>query len=121
KDFRIPPLLLMSFVENCVKYSRRDSDSLIIALEIKKQEGGILFCITDNGAGFSKVDLEALSNLDALASGKGEHHIGTINTIRRLRLIYGARFSLEFSNRAEGGSCVKITLPEKTTMEGESV
>ena len=88
-DQRIPPMLLMTFVENIFKHGIDKSlkqNQITISLV---QENGYLFFTTRN----RKADPEA---------GDGTGGFGIINLTKRLRMLYGDKFELTIDD--EGGS-----------------
>lgn len=97
----IPPLMLISLVENAVKHgvepkigpARID----VRARRIDAQEPMLEVCVSDDGAGFG----------DA-ASGGG---IGLANIQERLRSYYGQRASLTLKALPEGGVAAILRLP----------
>lgn len=109
-DFPIPPLSILTFVENSVKHGRQLDRDLIISVRISliKDETQSYVCIAilDNGAGFSDEVLEKINN-------QGEEldreNIGISNVKKRIELIYGEKGTILFSR--SNGSCIEIYLP----------
>jgi sensor histidine kinase YesM len=87
-DLRIPPMLLMTFVENIFKHGIDKSlkqNQITISLV---QQNGHLFFTTRN----RKADPEA---------GDGPGGFGIINLTRRLRMLYGDKFELTIDDEGE--------------------
>lgn len=80
-DIEIPPLLFLSFIENCFKHGLKEDDKIIIRMS---------FEITNN-----KYLLFKLSNsFDPSKHEENKHGIGLQNTQRRLQLLFGNNFDL---------------------------
>lgn len=119
----IPPLLLLTFVENAVKHGENTGQmSILVRAEewLDKEKHFLRFTISGSCSAFSPEDLQALNALpgktfqeDALEPGDGRH-IGVMNICSRLTLMYGEEYSLRFYNQ-EGHSVVEITLPDRRT------
>jgi sensor histidine kinase YesM len=122
---RIPPLILLTFVENSVRHARRGTEELTVSIDLsRREEDGaewLCFTVCDNGPGFSGEQLELLNDaerLDSIHCGDGRS-LGIRNIYKRLALIYGERFSLSFSNTAHGGK-VSVTVPGGEVNAGDS-
>lgn len=113
----IPPLLLMTFIENAIKHCVSLTVTLQITLTIKKQKKDeadyLRIIIQDNGPGFNEDILNVLNNHQALAS-EGGSRVGIRNTIERLSFLYGNEYELNFSNNADKGACIELLLPFNT-------
>jgi two-component sensor histidine kinase len=97
----IPPLMLISLVENAVKHgvepkvgpARID----VRARRIDAQEAQLEICVSDDGVGFGET-----------ASGDG---IGLTNIQERLRSYFGQRASLTLKALPDGGVAAILRLP----------
>lgn len=111
----IPPLVLQTFIENAVKYAVSRDQELQIRLAVSlRTEGEKLYMvirISDTGPGFPAEVLKKLTTGKPLDQSEGKH-IGIMNTLQRLKLLYHRRAFVEFSNPEEGGACVTLTLPQ---------
>ncbi len=109
-QLQIPPLSIITFVENSVKYGRVSGKSLISSIRISKliTETEAYACITilDNGAGYSGTELLAL-NSDYDENTK--EHIGIMNIKKRVELLYRGKGTIHFSS--SNGACVEIYIP----------
>lgn len=109
-DFEIPPMSLLTFVENSLKYTNDQAGGLQILIKIRilmGEEGRYVnITIMDNGKGFSQEVLEVLNAMDRRLSSE---HIGIYNVKQRFSLIYGSECSFMFSNM--NGACVDIFIP----------
>lgn len=100
KNFLIPGISLLSFVENSVKYSQPESGTLKIGVTIEtlhtEEEKLIHMRITDNGQGYEEGILKCLNFKDGRIDGST--HLGINNVVRRFRLQYGENVMLAFGN-----------------------
>ncbi len=113
----IPPLVLLTFVENSLKHNLEPDHDLIIRIDIDKNEDDdgrwILFHIEDNGKGFPMEIMKSFNNKKELrrpASGKG---IGIWNCMQRLDIVYQGNYRIHLFNNGENGAVVQISLPEE--------
>lgn len=111
--FAIPPLSVLTFVENAVKHGKRIGVPLLIrirAVLLHTEEGNYAnISIIDNGPGFSKEELKDLNSAADPDRGGDGYHIGIGNIKQRFSLLYGDAASLTFTQR--GGADVEIFLP----------
>ena len=125
REKTIPPVTLLSLVENCVKYSIRQDRPLKILLTaclLEGEEGAPLLntSVRDNGSGFAPEWLDRFNHLESGAGG--EDHVGMTNLVRRCRELYGEAFHIAFYNGMEDdkycGACVDLFIPAE---KGESL
>jgi two-component system, sensor histidine kinase YesM len=108
REFQIPSMSVLTFVENSLKYAQIPGDILRVRITAKKLESVGESCINitiaDNGPGFSE---ESLAKLNA---GKFDENspdrIGIMNIRRRLAILYGNKFEMIFLNRH--GACIEL-------------
>ncbi|MBY0573911.1 MAG: histidine kinase [Undibacterium sp.] len=98
----VPPLMLISLVENAVKHGielkKGNVEIRVIAEKIDdKEEEKLRISVIDNGLGFGQT-----------SSGSG---IGLTNIRERLKQLYGEQAALSLHAREEGGVRASITLP----------
>jgi LytS/YehU family sensor histidine kinase len=87
-DLRIPPMLLMTFVENIFKHGIDKSlKQNQITISLVQQNGHLLF-VTRN----RKADPEI---------GNGPGGFGIINLTKRLKMLYGDKFELNIDDEGE--------------------
>lgn len=108
KDVLVPPVSILTLVENCIKHAMAQDGKLQIEIRTKileMEEGHLVdIAVCDNGPGFPELLLTELNkNQDVSA---GEHGVGLRNVIRRFRLIYGDKFAVQFSNC--GGARINV-------------
>ena len=110
-DVPIPPISLLTFVENSIRINLTPNNDLEIRIQAKRMQTGegSLLCLTvrDNGTGFQEEQLQKL-NSDAWLQSSGTH-VGLQNVIRRFRIMYGEDFSIAFFNK--DGAVIELYLP----------
>lgn len=122
-DAVIPPLLILTFVENSIKHSKCTAHQLKVHVEVSliRPKGGekLQLCIQDNGVGFAQGQLADLNQIDRhiFEARDTAQNIGIHNIYQRLCLLYGSHFTLEFSN-LDKGCQVKILIPYKSAGMG---
>ncbi len=121
---KIPPLVILTFVENSIKYGAGDTGK-DITIEVKVSEiyldgeRKLYIIISDDGIGFPEEILEYNNLFDnTLEDSGGSRHIGIRNIHTRLYLLYGKTYSLKFRNVKDAngnviGCRVEIILPVK--------
>ena len=82
EDVNVPPLLFLSFVENCFKHGMKDNDQLKIAMS---------FDVSTNG--FLKFTL--INNFNPNALQNTSTGIGNQNAKRRLNLLFSSHYILD--------------------------
>lgn len=119
QDFEIPPITLLTLIENSVKYGTKSGKILKVEITGKQlsidNEEIVYLVIRDNGKGFSEELMERLNQLDE--KSQNGSNVGILNVIRRCRLFYGSSFAMYFSNR--DGAQIELFIPRKR--EEESV
>lgn len=84
EDIEVPPLLLLSFVENSFKHGMKSNDKLEIDMSFNVEQNGYLeFRLTNN------------FNPNAFEDNSKAHGIGNENALRRLKLLFASDFVLE--------------------------
>lgn len=110
ESFQIPPLSILTFVENSVKHRGNERKNMLLNVKISKIEDFISIKIFDNGVGFSP---EVLSKINSTGEFEyRENNIGIENIKHRCALIYNNKCTFLFSN-ITGGACVEIFIPLK--------
>ena len=82
KEFKIPPLLMLPFLENAFKHGGLNNRDLKIKINCK---------VIDN----KTLDFEILNNFVISQNHNPKRGIGLVNTKKRLKLIYRNNFSLK--------------------------
>lgn len=112
-ETQLPPISLLTLVENCTKHGRVPDRTLRICITgrlLKSDEGEIAnLSVADNGPGFSAQDLCQLN--DRIFPQEQGRHIGLWNVVRRLRLQYGDHVAVAFANNRGGGARIELFIP----------
>ena len=98
-DFSIPPLCLEPLVENAILHGA-DAQNGIITIASYRTDQGVAVEVIDNGTGES----------NPTESRKKRVGIGVENTRKRLQLLCSG--TLEMQKRPEGGTCVRMLIPQ---------
>ena len=115
----IPPLLVMIFVENCIKYTsgmKKDVSIRIQADYEDEEKRRIYVNISDSGPGFSEEMLEMMLH-DEIKKKDDRFQIGISNAKNRLQMLYGSDAELIMKNGEMGGAEVKILIPFQCVKE----
>ncbi|HVI40272.1 MAG TPA: sensor histidine kinase, partial [Anaerovoracaceae bacterium] len=100
-------LILQPLVENALLHGLKYvKDGGIIKLHGKIDNGDLEFKVEDNGTG---VDLERINYI--LEGHEAHNGYGIKNVNERIKLKYGNQYGLFYSNKEEGGTCVKMIIP----------
>lgn len=107
----VPKLMIQPIVENAMIHGLADCDNGTIHVKVHQLETHGFLCIevTDNGCGISD---EVLKCLNSREREKLSGHIGFYNVDMVIRLHYGDGYGLQAERRQEGGTCVRILLPD---------
>jgi LytS/YehU family sensor histidine kinase len=85
-DIYVPPLLLLSFIENCFKHGLKENDKLKIKMSFSVVNGYLEFNLSNNFTPYATKEVN--------------HGIGNENAKRRLNLLFSSNYVLE--TKAEG-------------------
>ncbi len=115
EEYKVPAMLIHNFVENAVVHTVSLDSYVEITLYVvleRYEDGKYLYlCISDTGGGFPEKILEAARS-EKPVYYDGRKHIGISNSVKRLRLLYGERAKVSFSNMDEGyGAVVEVRIP----------
>lgn len=107
----VPKLMIQPIVENAMIHGLADCDNGTIHVKVHRLETQGFLCIevTDDGCGISDEVLKCLNSRDR---EKLFGHIGFYNVDMVIRLHYGDGYGLQAERRQEGGTCVRILLPD---------
>jgi two-component system sensor histidine kinase YesM len=113
-SYAVPPLVVQSFAENTIKHAVSLDSSIRINIEVSHDlsvpAGRMKILIEDTGKGFSDEVLQQLQQNSDLSHADGKH-IGIWNVKRRLMLLYRGQAHISFSNLADNGARVEISIP----------
>lgn len=98
----VPSMLLQPIIENAIRHGLNPRlEGGIIHIRSSRQNGRLELEVRDNGVGIPPLKLKDIY-------GQG---IGISNVQERLRVLYGAHFTMEISSPAEGGTSIRIGIP----------
>ncbi|MFD0693046.1 sensor histidine kinase [Paenibacillus sp. GCM10027628] len=110
----IPPLVIQTMVENCIKHAVTLDEPVEVQVVVDKDmtdgTSALKITIRDNGPGFEPHILNDLQSNVELTNTEGEQ-VGLWNVKRRLRLLYAAQASIQFFNAVPKGAVVEIKIP----------
>ena len=125
--YTIPKLTFQPIVENALLHGIRMTEQKKGSILITgwKEEGDMVFMISDDGAGIPPEKLDRLQagtkkagEQSPAAPNPGNAHIGVYNTNLRLKSLYGSQYGLSFESRPGEGTEVTVRLPAR--QEGET-
>ncbi len=110
-SMEIPPLLLITFIENSVKHAvPPEGESLKIWIKCRMMNHNAMeIVICDNGQGFSRDVLTKIRSGEDM--GEDGNHIGITNCIKRLGLLYDNNFKLFTENNKPRGAKITLRIP----------
>lgn len=127
-DVPVLKLLLQPLVENAIyhgiKNKRGRGKIMVSARKVTafgEEDGGVRFCVQDNGIGFTEERMrEVIADLYS-PDGEGlKASYGLYNVSKRLRLYYDGKVSLDIKSVAGEGSEVSFVIPRMFDTKEES-
>ena len=117
-DFYVPRLIFQPIVENAIMHGLKDMRSGgLITIDVEETDD-LIIMISDNGAGMTLSQLDALNDrilgesADVETDGSGKHAgIALVNVQKRIELFFGAPYGLHVYSSVGQGTDVEITLP----------
>lgn len=107
----IPPLLIQTFLENCMKYAMKNNQVLLIQIVASKKNDNLKLIIKDNGNGFDELTLQRINQFLEDRVFQEQLGIGIQNSIERLDMIYKNDYLIRIENVANGGALINIEIP----------
>lgn len=111
KDCMLPPLIIQTFTENCIKYAMKNDEVLEIIITAQEKDGKLKIAVEDTGNGFSKSALDKIQTFLDTREYQKHLGVGIQNAIERMDILYQERIEVTVSNTISGGAMVEITLP----------
>lgn len=116
----VPPLIIQTFLENSIKYSRNMDQPLRFVIQIDKVEIEdncyyMRIRLNDNGIGYPDEVLEKINQNNQPIYAK--NNVGIHNLRKRIELLYGSKYQFACFNERTGGACTLICLPIQKDME----
>ena len=117
EEYLVPTLIIHNFVENAITHAVSLDNHVEITLYIVNENYEdveyLYICVSDTGKGFPPDILEAIEQ-DKPIYYNDRKHIGIQNSLKRLKIMYGDKAKINFTNMDEGyGAVVEITIPVK--------
>lgn len=117
-NFMIPPLTILTFVENSLKFAVSLKKDLIIHVVVRMfenyDENYVNISIRDNGRGFPEEELKRLNSEKIV---ENSHHVGIANVKQRFLYQYRGKATISFFN--SNGACVEIFIPKSKALGNE--
>ena len=107
----IPPLVIQSFAENCLKYGKRDDESFFVYVLANVVDGRLRLMIADSGNGFAKEKLDKIHAFVETREYCDDLGIGIQNAIERMDILYDQWVEVNVHNADYGGAIVELFLP----------
>lgn len=110
------PVILLMFTENMVKHNMIMGEHLKAKITgIMQEENGekyILLVHLDSGDGYPEETLKLLNSpIEYQKHDVDGYHLGMYNIVRRLKLMYGEKACVQFSNEKGWGAKTEINIP----------
>jgi len=118
-NYHILPLLLQPIVENAILHGLEgieENGQITIEVETVSNEY-LKILISDNGAGMSLDELEALRQAIGHNNMASATSIGLYNINQRIKLCYGSDYSMQIESSPGEGTKVLLLLPLNETLE----
>lgn len=120
-SWKIPQMLLHTFVENEYKYAVKIDNVLSILIQakvlLKEGEEMLYIRVEDDGVGFPEQVMQYI-NFESEGPSREGHHVGLWNIKRTMEVLYQKKKLIHLSNLETGGCLIEIWIP-KTTAVGE--
>ncbi|CAM3420853.1 histidine kinase [Paenibacillus lupini] len=107
----IQRLVLQPAVENVFVHAfanKTKADKKLLRIHAYQEQAHLRVDITDNGRG---IEPEMLRKLAASERDVHGNHLGIHNAVRRILLVYGAPYGLQFVSEVDSGTTVSYILP----------
>jgi len=119
-SFQVPKLTFQPLVENAIKYSLIENETVFVKVEVKLQGSILTITISDNGCGISEERKEEIKgvissneknieNIDIKSKIKFGG-MGLIGTLLRLKLYLGEAFQYSIINNENAGMTITIQI-----------
>lgn len=115
KDWPVPVLILQPLVENSIKHGLDSSPEGSIYVVIQKTDEKLSITVSDDGRGIPPATLKMLQEWLLLKEtvNHAEEHMGILNIVNRMQLIYGEEASMTIDSKLDEGTAIRILLPRK--------
>jgi two-component system LytT family sensor kinase len=108
-DMQVPSMLLQPLVENSIKHGLASKvEGGTVRLRARRAENRLQVAVEDDGVGIAAEKLATLL----------EQGIGVSNVTERLKVLFGANYSMRIESNPGQGTRIEIEMPLVTAMEG---
>ncbi|MDO4333232.1 MAG: histidine kinase [Eubacteriales bacterium] len=118
ENWRIPQMILHTFMENKYKHSVRAGELLSVYVDAQevtwKEKRALQITIEDDGAAFPEEIVTPNRQSALKADGSG---VGLLNVEKTLEIMYGEKGLLCLENAEEGGTRITLVILEHTILE----
>lgn len=123
KNIMLPRLTLQPLIENSIKYSLAQQESVEIKIIITRLNKAVIIVIEDDGPGLEKNTILEINNKYKEILSKGElsevkenikfGKMGLLGTLVRLNLYYGKNFKYKLDSNALSGTLIQLWILEE--------
>lgn len=113
-EFKILPLMIQNFAENCIKYAIVHGDCINIRITAKDKGDYVEIGIYDNGMGMPQTMVDNIIAGEAVKTNRGER-TGILNCKKRLKAFYGDKAQILLKSILNQGTEVLIHIPKEET------
>ncbi|MDR3597035.1 sensor histidine kinase [Clostridium sp.] len=112
-DYKIIKLILQPLVENAIYHGIKEKRGRgKILITARKHGDSLCLSVIDNGKGIKEEDLIIINNmLASIGEKKNEIGYGIYNVNKRIKLLYGDEYGLEYRSIYNEGTAVQIIHP----------
>ncbi len=125
REIRIPKFSIITFVENsCIHGIESSVDGGSVAVVVSKDGNSLYLEIMDSGRGMSDEELndlrDRIANADISYLQSAKKSIGIVNTVIRLKQMYGNKVYFDINSTVGGGTeiCIVLEYGEEEKNEG---
>lgn len=111
-DFMIPCLIVQPLVENAVKYgAARKTSGGRIAVNVRRNENELIISVFDNGIGMTAEQIKKALSENTDADASEVCGIGLQNVNERMKLLFGAKYTISIESEIDYYTQVTLRLP----------
>ncbi len=108
----VPKLILQPLIENSINHGMKSSEDILrIGISIHKDGDRIVFTVRNDGRLIPKEKLDALNGQIARHEYPDSAHMGLLNVVKRLNLLFPDS-CIKLESDEIRGTCVTIRIPE---------
>lgn len=111
---KVPQFLLQPIVENAIMHGAADGRTLHIAVTAAIDGKNLRIVVENDGLPILQETLDRLNGNAGSVPPDSKGHIGFVNTVERVRLVYGPSARVQIENLPETGVRVTMWLPAVT-------